>query len=454
MKELQAWIDANFEKIRDDYFSFLRFKTISSDPTLLAEHERCAKWLKNYFQAFGCHSEVIQTPHMPIVYAEDMSAGKSAPTLLIYGHYDVQPVDPIELWKSDPFEPVEKNGMVYARGATDDKGQVFFAITALRLMKALHRKLPVNVKFCIEGEEEDGSQGLFKTLPLLKEKLSTDYLFIIDVDLLDAKTPSINLGARGIVAIEAVLRGSNTDLHSGIFGGIAYNPNRAASELIASLWDADGRITVPHFYDDVVELTALEKQFFSLSNGHLALDAGIEALGGEKGYNSLEASWLRPTLEINGLSGGYSGPGFKTVIPAETRIKITCRLVPNQDPEKIGHYVADFLRKKVKKGIHINVDVGHTARAYRARADSIPAVAVAKAFEEIFHKPCKKIFSGGSIPIVAAFMDVLKPDAVGLGYGLASDNVHAPNEHFGLDRFNMGILTMVRSIENLGTVKK
>ena len=263
MKEFQDWIDKNFVAIREDLCAFLRFKTISSDHLLAAEHSRCAEWLKGYFRSLDCSAQIIETTGLPVVYAEDLRAGSNAPTLLIYGHYDVQPVDPLELWKSDPFEPVEKNGSLYARGAQDDKGQIFFAIAALRYFRETHRPLPVNLKFCIEGEEENGSQGLAKALPKLKEKLKTDYLLVVDFDILDADMPSINLGARGIITLEAILRGSNTDLHSGGFGGIAYNPNRAAAELIAQLWDENGRVAVPHFYDDVRELSAHEKSLFS-----------------------------------------------------------------------------------------------------------------------------------------------------------------------------------------------
>jgi len=444
-------MDVNFSRVREDFFTFLRFKTISSDSSLNAEQKRCAEWLCNYFRKLDCHAEVIETSNLPIAYAEDLRAGPKAPTLLIYGHYDVQPVDPIELWKSDPFEPVEKNGAFYARGAQDDKGQIFFAIAALRYIRETRQPLPINLKFCIEGEEENGSVGLATVLPSLKEKFKTDFLMVIDVDILDADTPSINLGARGIITLDVLLRGSNVDLHSGGFGGVAYNPNRAAAELIAQLWDQNGRVAVDHFYDDVTELSAHEKSFYQSGASAKAIqEAGIVALGGEKGLPPHEACWFRPTLEINGISGGYSGPGFKTVIPAETRIKISCRLVPNQDPARIGQYVKDFLLKKVKKGIHITVDVQHGGKAFRGRPDSKLAIAATKAFEEVFNKPCQRMLTGGSIPVVADLMGVLHPDVIGLGYGLAGDNIHAPNEHFGVDRFKKGIITVARTIHYLG----
>jgi acetylornithine deacetylase/succinyl-diaminopimelate desuccinylase-like protein len=452
VKEFQKWIDENFAKIRDDLNTFLRFKTISSDPAYAAEQNRCVNWLADYFRSLDCSAEILETSGLPIVYAEDLRAGSKAPTLLIYGHYDVQPVDPIELWKSDPFDPVEKNGQIFARGAQDDKGQIFFAIAALRFIRETHRPLPVNLKFCVEGEEESGSTGLSLALPTLKEKIKADCLLVVDFDILDAETPSINLGARGIITLEAVLRGSNIDLHSGGFGGLAYNPNRAAAELIAQLWDQNGRVAVPHFYDDVHDLTIQEKSLFSQASDQAIHDAGIEAIGGEKGLLPHESCWFRPTMEINGISGGYAGPGFKTVIPAETRIKISCRLVPNQDPRRIGQYVKDFLLKKVKKGIHLSVDILHGGKPYRGRADSKLAKAVGKAYEDLYKKPCQIILSGGSIPVVADMLSYLNADVVGMGYGLASDNVHAPNEHFGIDRFKKGIFTVARAIEYLGVL--
>jgi acetylornithine deacetylase/succinyl-diaminopimelate desuccinylase-like protein len=450
VKEVQSWVDKHFASIKNDLFTFLRFKTISSDPSCVAEHQKCAEWLRDYLQQSGCQSEVISTPGLPLVYAEDLRAGPLAPTLLIYGHYDVQPVDPIDLWKSDPFEPVEKKSVVYARGAQDDKGQIFFAIQALRYLQSQRKKLPVNLKFCIEGEEENGSEGLSKALPRLKDKLKTDDLLVIDFDIADAKTPAINLGARGIITLEAVLRGSNTDLHSGGFGGIAYNPNRAAAELISILWDETGRVAIPHFYDDVVELSKTQRALFSKNDIKFIQEAGIEAMGGEAGFSPIEACWLRPTLEINGLAGGYAGKGVKTVIPAEARIKISCRLVPNQDPQRIGHLVRDYLIKKVKKGIHITVEILHGGKAYRGSADSKLARAVSKAYEEVMDASCQKILSGGSIPVVAELMNALHPNVVGMGYGLSGDNIHAPNEHFDLKRFKMGIMTVVRTIEHLG----
>ncbi len=450
MDRLRAWVDGQFSNICEEFFHFLRFKTISTDPAYLSEHSRCTAWLDSLFREMKFKVETIETSGLPLFYAENLEAGKNVPTVLVYGHYDVQPVDPIDLWKSDPFEPTVRNGNVYARGALDDKGQIFFAAMAARTLLAVDGKLPVNLKFCIEGEEENGSKGLSEGLGLLKQKLGADYLLVVDCGLPDADTPAIDLGGRGIVAMEISLRGSKEDLHSGLFGGVAYNPNRALAELIAECWDEDGRVAVPHFYDDVIEPSEEEKKEFAKAygKGH-AKEAGIAAFSAEQGLSLMEANWFRPTFEINGISGGYTGAGFKTVIPAQAQAKISCRLVPNQDPKKISRQVADFLKAKVKKGIDLEVKVHQGARSFRGKADSLLAKAVAGAYEEIFQKPCLKILSGGSIPIVADLQDAIGAEVVGMGYGLASDNIHAPNEHFGLDRFKKGILTVARALQKM-----
>ncbi len=449
MERLRAWLDREYSKIQEELFAFLRFKTISTDPAFLPEHLKCCQWLSTIFQEMDFKTETIETPGLPIFYAENLNAGSEKPTVLVYGHYDVQPIDPIDLWKSDPFEPEERDGNVYARGALDDKGQIFYAVAAARALLAIDKTLPVNLKFCIEGEEESGSVGLAKSLPSLKEKFSADYLLVVDCGLPDAETPAINLGGRGITTMEVVLKGSTEDLHSGLYGGIAYNPNRALVELLTECWDETGRVQVPHFYDDIVEG---DKKLFASSaiNDSDIKAVGIEAFSAEKDHSLLESNWFRPTLEINGIAGGYAGAGFKTVIPAEAIAKISCRLVPDQDPGKIGELVADFLKKRVKKGIQIHVDVQHGGKPYRGNPDSRLAKAVAMAYVEIFSKPCLNTLSGGSIPIVSDLVHTTGAEVVGMGYGLPSDNMHAPNEHFGLDRFKKGILTVARAMHHLG----
>jgi acetylornithine deacetylase/succinyl-diaminopimelate desuccinylase-like protein len=450
MKELRAWLEKNRKQIRDDYFEFLRFRSISTETEFKGQVRACAKWVKGYLEKSSFLTELIETPVHPVVFAEK-SAGKEKPTVLIYGHYDVQPVDPLELWKSDPFTPTERDGRVYARGAVDDKGQIFYAMVALRALVELGKPLPVNVKFCIEGEEEAASVGLTTILPKIKDKLFSQSLLVVDFDSYDETTPAINLGARGLIAMDVSLSGSNGDLHSGGLGGIAYNPNRALVELLAKLYDENGRVRVDGFYDDVAEASEEEKKIFAQKNGtsYYTKEFGIQAFGGEKGCTVQEANLFRPTVEINGLGGGYFGSGFKTVIPAKSIAKISCRLVPNQDPEKIGQQLIAFLKKHCPKGMKLHAEILSGARAYRAKPFSKLAEAVATASEEATGKTCHRSLTGGSIPVVAELGSQLQADIVGMGYGLPTDQIHAPNEHFDFRRFDLGFFTVARAIERL-----
>lgn len=441
---MKNWFRENAATFRSDYFEFLRFASISADPSYKKDVLACAEWLRNYIQKHtGMKAECIETPGYPLVYAE--SAHKNKPTLLIYGHYDVQPVDPVELWKSDPFTPTERDGQIFARGAVDDKGQIFYAVLAARYWKD---KLPINLKFCIEGEEESSSLGLAKALPHLKERLKSEFLLVPDFDQFDAKTPAISLGARGMVSLEVTLIGSHSDLHSGVHGGMAYNPNRALAELLAQLWDENGHVQVDGFYDDVIDS---KKTGFSFrfTPEKYRKEFGIEALGGEKGRTMEEANCFRPTLEINGICGGYTGAGIKTVIPAKATAKLSCRLVPNQDPGKVANAVAAFLKKRAVKGMRIEVQIYPGAHAFRGHPNSKLAEAVSQAAQEASGAACKKVLSGASIPIIADLVKATGAEVVGMGYGLPEDNIHAPNECFDWDRLEKGFLTVARAIELL-----
>jgi acetylornithine deacetylase/succinyl-diaminopimelate desuccinylase-like protein len=452
LAQMKKWIDQHRAEVREDYFHFLRFKSISADPAFAAEIKRCAEWLKSYIgKKTGMNAEVIETEGYPLVYAEDLHAGPSAPTVLIYGHYDVQPVDPLELWLSDPFEPTERNGNIYARGAVDDKGQIFYAVTALRAWKELGQKLSINVKFCIEGEEESSSKGLSKSLSKLKGKLKADSLLVVDFDQYDRETPALSLGARGILAMEVTLTGSKSDLHSGIHGGMAYNPNKALLQLLSKLWDENGRVVVKGFYDDVLETTEEERARFSFryDNESYCKEFDVSAVGGEKGRTLADNNVFRPTLEINGIAGGYAGAGFKTVIPAHATAKISCRLVPNQDPKKLFHLLSEFLKKHVVSGMKIKVSDLGGEPAFRGSPDSKLAKAVALSSSEVMKKACKNILCGGSIPIVAQMIREIGFEVVGMGYGLPTDEIHAPNEHFDMKRFENGFLTVARTLELL-----
>lgn len=449
--ELKAWFEKNRSRIREDYFHFLRFPSISADPAYHTACNDCARWLVDYIKKGGMAAEEISTSSLPLVYAEDLSAGSGKPTVLIYGHYDVQPVDPLELWKSPPFEPTERDGIIYARGAVDDKGQIFYAVCAALCWKDLGRALPVNLKFCIEGEEEYHSEGLSRMLPKLKNKMMADYLLVVDFDQFDRDMPAISLGARGFVALELTLTGSNTDLHSGLYGGIAYNPNRALVELLSKLWDCDGRVQVPGFYDGVAEPTAeeIKGHVCRHERAYYTKHFGIEAFGGEKGRSLHEASCFRPTLELNGIVGGYTGAGIKTVIPASAHAKITCRLIPNQDPEKICKAIQAFLQKEVSHGMKIDFVPHKGEPSFRGDRNSKIVKAVAAAATETTGNKCEYLLTGGSIPVVPELIRVFGAAVAGMGFGLIDDQIHAPNEHFDMQRFEQGFLTVGRALSLL-----
>lgn len=447
-KDLQKWFDQNQKQIYEDYFTFLKFASISTEPEHKSDVLKCAEWLVSYLEKIGLQCEKIETSGYPVIIAKDLSAGSEQPTVLFYGHYDVQPIDPIEEWNSPPFEPTVKNNTVYARGASDNKGQLFYTVTAIRALKELG-KTPINIKCCFEGEEEGGSEGLTEILPKIGEKISADHILIVDVDIPDMQTPAINLGARGIITFDLEMRGSDVDLHSGHLGGISLNPLRAMTKLLAKCWDDNGRITIPHFYDDVEEVPKEERKAMQIDLKAFKQVYGIRAFAPEKPFNECESNWIRPTLEINGIGGGYAGDGFKTVIPAKVVAKISCRLVAKQDPKKIGKIVAEFLKKEVEEGMELNVRIGHGGPAVRGSPTSKLAQVAIDAYSEVFQKPCRKIYAGGSVPIVSDLVKAAKGDVVLMGVALNEDNIHAPNECFGLDRFKVGFMVIGTIIQKL-----
>lgn len=443
-----------FEEYNDkwiqDYFTFLKFQSISSEPEFQNEVLACAEWISNYLKNIGFKVETWPTTGHPTIFAENLNAGPSQPTLLIYNHYDVQPVDPLDLWTSPPFEPTVRNGEVYARGAQDNKGQCFYVLFALKALLEKTGRLPINIKLCIEGEEECGSTGLSGLLPKKKDKLNADYLAIVDLGIPSAKKPSITLGVRGLVTMDVEVSSTHTDLHSGSHGGIAYNPIHALIELLASVRDSSGKITIPGFYDSVLDVSMLEKAkvSFEFDATEYEKTFGAKPTGGEKELPPLERNGLRPTFEINGIKGGYSGEGFKTVIAAKAIAKVSCRLVPHQDPHVIGKLVADYLQKHAPEGTKVNVKIHPgSGTALRASADSAIAKAFSKAYEEIFNSNCEKVLSGASIPIVTELAAACGGEVILVGLGLATDCIHAPNEHFGLDRIEKGFLSITRAIE-------
>jgi acetylornithine deacetylase/succinyl-diaminopimelate desuccinylase-like protein len=449
--ELQKWYQRNSAQVLRDFFTFLRFPSISTDPKYNGESRRTAEWLREYLQGMGLETVLWESPGLPVVFGSLCRAGPDRPTLLVYHHYDVQPVDPLELWHSDPFEPVVRNGQVFARGAVDNKGQCFYSLTALKAFLELFPQCDFNIKVFIEGEEESGSRGTAAVIAQKKEELKADYLLVVDLGLPAPGVPSVTLGMRGILSMQVECANSRADLHSGEHGGIALNPNRALACLLAQLWDSSGRVAVPGFYDAVCTPSQKELVAFDWSFDQQEYEKtfGVKAFGAEEGYGLKESNWLRPTVEINGMWGGYTGPGVKTVIPAKAGAKISCRLVPDQRPDEVGELIAQFLQSRVAQGIDLKVELHHGAPAYRALPDSPIVKIAACAYEEVFKRPCQFLLCGASVPIVVDLAAASGAEVAGIGVGLSDDEIHSPNEHFGLDRFEQGFLCMERIFQQL-----
>ncbi len=451
LEKLKAHYKKNEKEILRDFFTFLKFQSISSESDYNTETANCAEWVGSYLKKIGFTVELWPTDKHPVIFASNLHAGLEKPTLLIYNHYDVQPVDPVDLWTSPPFEPTIREGQVYARGAQDNKGQCFYTLQALKALIELDGKLPINIKLCIEGEEECGSQGLASILEAKKEELKADYLAIIDLGMRSLAEPSLTLGIRGILTMDVEVQGATRDAHSGCNGGLLYNPNHALVEILSKLRDSEGKITVPGFYDDIIPLSNTERKeiswTFDAKDFQKAM--GASPTGGERKFQHLERNWIRPTLEINGISGGYTGTGFKTVIPAKASAKISCRLVPGQQPKKVGQLVADFLEKNAPEGIGISVELHPGGTAVRSKSDSKIVKAFSQAYTEVFNYPCSFILEGASIPIVTQLTHACGADVVLAGLGLQEDCIHAPDEHFGLDRIELGYLTIARTLELL-----
>jgi acetylornithine deacetylase/succinyl-diaminopimelate desuccinylase-like protein len=456
MNQWKARIENNRTDWMAKYFRLLSFASISTEADFSSSVIDCANWLEQELKGLGFNVEQWHPINgHPILFATYSKAGKEKPTLLIYNHYDVQPVDPVEAWDTPPFSPSLRNGEVYARGAQDNKGQLFYVLESLKLLIEETGTLPINIKLCIEGEEEIGSPSLNTLLMEKKDALKADYLAIVDLGMRQPQVPSLTLGIRGIVTLDVHVQGSAVDLHSGSHGGLAANPNQALIALLASLHDQDGRVTIPGFYDDIVELTPQEKEVISFHFDPSAYEkeSGAKPVGGEKEYLPLERAWLRPTLEINGISGGYTGQGFKTVIPAHAHAKLSCRLVANQDPKKIGQLVANYLMQHSPQGVHISAVVhSGSGKSIKVSPHSTVVKAFSKAFDTVFGNSCEYIYEGASIPITAALAEVSGAETILLGLGLITDHIHAPNEHFGVDRLEKGMLVMAQAIVNLSEV--
>lgn len=455
MLPLKAWFDSHADQIFRDFSTFLSFPSISADPHYASDVRATADWLKSYLEHIGLQTEIWETSGYPIVFGSHLKAGPDKPTLLIYQHYDVQPVDPLELWHSDPFQATLKEGQIFARGAQDNKGQCFYSIQAIRAFLELAKASELNIKLFIEGEEESGSKGTFAFLKQNPEALKADHLLIVDVGIPEPGVPAIALGCRGIMTFRVTLRNGKIDLHSGEHGGIALNPIRALSGMLAKLWDEQGGVAIPDFYRDVQTLSdeelALYDLHFDQANYETAF--GVKAFAHDPGHGPIASLWFRPSLEINGISGGYTGAGFKTVLPAEAVAHLSVRLVPNQEPDHIVQILSEFLEKHLPKGMTLKIEPHHGAPAYRSPYPSPLANICEESYKEVFKKDCKRILCGGSIPVVGALAQASGSTALLMGVGLADDNIHAPNEHFGWDRFEQGFLVMGGVLERLSNLK-
>lgn len=436
---------------------FLRIPSVSTDPAHAADVERCADWLADHLRSIGMpHVEIFPTKGHPIVYAEYLEAGPSVPTVLFYGHYDVQPVDPIDLWTNPPFEPTVRDGKVYARGATDDKGQVLLHIKALEALFAINGKLPVNVKLLIEGEEEIGSPNLAPFVKEKKKMLKCDAVLVSDTPMFAPGKPSLVYGLRGLAYLQIDVQGPNRDLHSGSYGGAVANPLNALAHIIAMLKSPDGTILVPGFFDDVLEITHDEHIALTdldYDEDRLLDDVGVTKLVGEENYTTPERLWARPTLDVNGLLGGFTGEGAKTVLPAKAMAKVSMRLVPHQKHTDIAQKVMDYIRQITPPGVTVQVQDLHGADPVLVPRDSPAMHAAVTALEDTFETPCRFTREGGSIPVVLLFDTILKAPTVLMGFGLNNENAHSPDEHFDLGNFHIGMRAAARYYELMATTR-
>ncbi|MBK8228718.1 MAG: dipeptidase [Flavobacteriales bacterium] len=443
---MDTYIESHKDRFLNELLDLLRIPSVSADPAYKGDVARCAEAVKQRMEEAGLNKvEVCPTKGHPIVYGEKI-IDPAKPTVLVYGHYDVQPPDPLDLWHSGPFDPVIKDGLIYARGSADDKGQFYMHVKAIESMMKTSG-LPCNVKVMIEGEEEVGSDNLGIFVSRNKERLKADVVLISDTAMIANDCPSINTGLRGLSYVEVEVTGPNRDLHSGVYGGAVANPINALCEMIASLHDADRRVTIPGFYDAVLELSAPERKALAeapFNEAEYMKDLGIEAVRGEKGYTSEERSSIRPTLDVNGIWGGYIGEGAKTVLPSKAFAKLSMRLVPNQKSDAITKLFKDHFEKIAPPGVKVVVRPHHGGEAAVTPIDSPAYLAASKAMEETFGKKPIPTRGGGSIPIVALFEQELGLKTVLFGFGLDSDNIHSPNEKYGVFNYFQGIRTIPR----------
>lgn len=442
-EKVLAYLDSNRQRHLDQLCDFLRIASISSQDQHAEDIRRAAEFVAAELKSLGLDVAVVAGGGHPLVYAQT-PVDPGRPTLLIYGHYDVQPVDPLDLWTSPPFSPTLRDGYVYARGATDDKGQLYAHLKAVEAYRNTGEPLPVNLKFLIEGEEECGGRSVYDYTEAQRERLACDAVVISDTSLYNESTPAVCYSLRGIAYMEIEVQGPDRDLHSGSYGGAVRNPANALAQILARLQDGDGRCLVPGFYDDVIPLDAAERQAFA-SLGYdertLAAETGAPAGWGEKGYSILERMWARPSCDVNGLGAGYAGQGAKTIIPAVALAKVSMRLVPDQRPQKIAEAFARYVQDIAPQGVRVQVRTLHAAAPVMVPRDSSMMRAGMRALEAGFGRRPVFIREGGSIPIVGTFQECLRAPVLLLGFGLPTDNAHSPNERFPVENFWRGART-------------
>ncbi|MGB3780430.1 MAG: dipeptidase [Tunicatimonas sp.] len=452
----QSYVDQHQERFLEELFELLRIPSVSTAAQYKGDVQRAAEFVRQKLEDAGVdRAEIHETDGHPIVYAEKMTDLK-APTVLVYGHYDVQPADPLELWNSPPFEPEIRDGKIYARGACDDKGQMYMHVKALETMNA-QGSIPCNIKFLIEGEEEIGSDHLSPFVEANRDMLTADVVLISDTDILSNENPSITIGLRGMSYLEVEVTGPNRDLHSGMYGGTVANPINVLCKMIASLKDDQGRITIPGFYDKVEELSEAERQEINRAPHDdeeymRALD--VDELAGEAGYTTPERIGIRPTLDVNGIWGGYTQEGAKTVLPSKAYAKISMRLVPNQHHKEIDELFIRHLQQIAPPTVRVKVTSHHGGQAAVVPSDSVGVQAASKAFEEAWGKKPFLTREGGSIPIVSLFQQTLGIDSVLMGFGLDEDAIHSPNESYGVFNYLKGIETITLFYKHLAELRK
>ena len=455
VEHVRDYLEQHQDRFVGELVEFLKIPSVSADSTLKAETRRGAEFVQQQMEAAGLESQLIETAGHPIVYGSWKKA-EGKPTVLVYGHYDVQPPDPLDQWQTPPFEPDIRDGHVYARGATDDKGQMYTHIKSVEAWMKTQGELPVNVVFVIEGEEEVGSDNLDRFLAENKDLVACDIAVISDTSQYAPGIPAITYGLRGILACEVIVNGPRQDLHSGVFGGAVTNPANGLARMVAALHDDQGRVQIPGFYDNVIELKQEERDQFAdlpFDEAKFMSDLGVNAVSGEADFSTLERRWARPTCDVNGIVSGYTGEGPKTIVPAQARVKISCRLVPDQDPTELTRALEQFLLEQLPAGLTMQFIDYHGCKGLVFDFNSPYMAAARTAIEQAFGTAPVMIREGGSIPVVETFQSLVGVETLLLGWGQNTDNLHSPNERFSLEAFRQGTLASALLWQELANIQ-